>query len=113
MNIRSITAPVIQDRDALEEFADALTDRWHNPGDTDAQTARAVCAHTKLEIALMRPDEPCGGVRTDGWIEWHGGERPVPEGTKLVLLNCPDCHRGDFDEPAFFDAAGREIVWKG
>lgn len=27
MDIRSITAPVIQDRDALEEFADALTDR--------------------------------------------------------------------------------------
>lgn len=40
-------------------------------------------------------------------------EETDPEGTKLVLLNCPECHRGDFDEPAFFDAAGREIVWKG
>ena len=36
-----------------------------------------------------------------------------PEGTALVLMQCPECNPGDFDEPAYFDATGKEIIWKG
>lgn len=41
MDIRSVIAPVIQDREALEEFADALNDRAHEIERDIARLARA------------------------------------------------------------------------
>jgi hypothetical protein len=40
-------------------------------------------------------------------------DKTDPEGTARVLMQCPECNPGDFDEPAYFDNNGKEIVWKG
>lgn len=39
-------------------------------------------------------------------------EKTDPEGTATILLQCPECNGGDFDEPVFLDAAGKEIPYK-
>lgn len=47
MDIRSIIAPVIQDRESLEEFADALTDR---APEVERDVARLKKAPTDREV---------------------------------------------------------------
>lgn len=36
-------------------------------------------------------------------------ERSDPPGTATVDIQCPECNHGDFDSPAYFDVAGKEI----
>ena len=40
-------------REAAIALCDALAERWFEPGDTEAQTARAVAAHRVLSDLLM------------------------------------------------------------
>lgn len=40
-------------REAANELCHALAERWFEPGDTEAQTARAVAAHKRLSDLLM------------------------------------------------------------
>lgn len=35
-----------------------------------------------------------------------------PPNTARVQIQCPDCNAGDFDQPHYFDAAGRELSWE-
>lgn len=45
--------PETKIREAATALCDALAERWFEPGDTDAQTARAVAAHKVLSDLLM------------------------------------------------------------
>lgn len=40
-------------REAATALCDALAERWFEPGDIEAQTARAVAAHKRLSDLLM------------------------------------------------------------
>lgn len=35
-----------------------------------------------------------------------------PPNTARVQIQCPDCNAGDFDQPHYFDADGRELSWE-
>lgn len=45
--------PNVGIREAASELCQALAERWFEPGDTEAQTARAVAAHKRLSDLLM------------------------------------------------------------
>jgi len=39
-----------------------------------------------------------------------------PKAACVVLILCPDCHRGEFGEARYFDDAGNELrpkIWEG
>jgi hypothetical protein len=39
------------------------------------------CEMMRIAPVLDTPEMGAGDVDADGWIEWHGGECPVPHGT--------------------------------
>jgi hypothetical protein len=43
------------------------------------------------------------------WRDRMPAEEAYPDATRIIEITCPNCNGGEFGEPRFLDAAGKEI----
>lgn len=73
-------------RQAVNVTLDAIARVLHG----DAQSAGVwACGATALSLAgefvTFTPADTIPNIDADGWIEWHGGECPVPGGVQVAV----------------------------
>lgn len=90
---------------------EASSNRWFlNGSRIDCFTADVLASDYETAIITREQYEAALAAKNDGWIDWHGGECPVPRGTLVdVKYLCGDVNRhikaGEPDSSGSIDTA--------